>query len=143
MKRIREINENKKKTILIVDDESIIRQSSIKCIENYFKSKNISSEISFLEASDGIEALYCIYWSIVNNVYIDYIFTDDSLKIMNGYELIKIVQEFLDKSRIYKIDSFVVSAYQVSETQIKYPYKCVKHIFTKPLNKTMLNEINL
>lgn len=138
-----EINENKKKTILIVDDESIIRQSSIKCIENYFKAKNISSEISFLEASDGIEALYCIYWSIVNNVYIDYIFTDDSMKIMNGYELIKIVQEFLDKSRIYKIDSFVVSAYQVSETQIKYPYKCVKHIFTKPLNKTMLNEINL
>ena len=132
------------KCILVVDDERIIRQSTIKLLEKYFREtvKN-KTELTIIEASDGIEALYAIYWAIHNNVDISFILTDDYMKYMCGSELVNILQNLIEKRILNELNICVVSALNISEAKRKYPYSIVKQIVSKPLNRTELQKLKL
>ena len=129
--------------ILVVDDEKIIRNSIVKVIENYFKDNKDKVELILIEASDGIEALYALYWSAHNNISINFIYTDDSMKFMCGNEFTSIIEKMNSNGKFNNIDVNVISAYDQSVTEKRYAFKCVKNIFSKPFGKKNMNDLNL
>lgn len=138
-----EDNQLVKVCILVVDDESIIRQSSIKVIEHYYKDLGKPIELIIIEAADGIEALYAIYWSLHNDITINHVFTDDSMKFMEGNEFVKLCQDYMYKNKFYGMSFYVISAYEVNETKRKYQFDCVKEVFSKPLGKRQLVSLKI
>lgn len=130
--------------ILVVDDERIIRQSTSKLIESYFTEFFTDPiELLLIEASDGIECLYAVYLANIQNVTINYIFTDDSMRFMSGCDFASLFQRLIDTNKLEEANVCVVSAYDKQEIKKRYPYKCIKEIFSKPISKLEIKHLKL
>ena len=121
--------------ICIVDDERLIRKSSIRILDLYFKQKMENKAIvNIYELEDGFECLYCIYYLNLNGIKLDFIIIDETMKFMSG----SMCSEILDKcshNSIFQIDSiFILSAYELEFLKDKYSFiPSVKYVFNKPL----------
>lgn len=137
----------KKITMIVVDDEKIIRQCTTKLIEKWVHewalTKGLNTELTIIEASDGIECLYSVFCAIHNDFTIDYILTDDSMKYMCGSESAAILQSLINQKKFDEINVCVVSAYDIGETKKRYQYSCVKEVFSKPLNFIQLDRLKM
>ncbi|HPN30935.1 MAG TPA: response regulator [bacterium] len=88
------------KTVLIVDDETNIRNSLLRILEH--------NEILFLEASNGLNA----FEKCVNNK-IDAIILDYRMPFVDGIEFLKWIHKSFENIKVV-----ILSGY-LSETQIK------------------------
>jgi len=95
--------------ILIVDDESLIRQSQINLIKKYVVKKNISIEIE--ECEDGIECLYKIYKGLQKGIKYDLIITDETMNFLKGSFLAKIIKKLISENVIYNIKIIIMTSY--------------------------------
>lgn len=111
--------------VLIVDDSKMSRKLLQRALPNRF------GKIAILEAENGQVAL-----DIVKSNVPDIIFLDLTMPVMDGYEALKLIQDF-DKS----IPVVVVSAdVQAGAIDIVLQQGARKHI-TKPINKEKINQI--
>jgi signal transduction histidine kinase len=82
------------KRILIVDDDYLVRKSTIRNL------KSISDDYIILQAEDGLEALYQIYKNLKNGIFISCIISDESMNYMNGSLLSEIVNKIKNLPKI-------------------------------------------
>ena len=89
----KDINFNYKKLcIIITDDENLIRKSVIRVIDKYFTSLKINLELTIIEANDGIESIIAVYSAISQNIHVDLIISDETMKYVSGSMSADIVQ---------------------------------------------------
>jgi hypothetical protein len=100
-------NSGKKVTILVIDDDLMIRNSIIRTIEKYLKKEKSSREFLIYDVPDAVEGLFLIYNSVLNNVKIDFILTDEKMNFMNGTLLVEVVSKiFGNKFPIIMLTSY-------------------------------------
>jgi len=124
--------------ILIVDDEHLIRQSSINVLRKYLNKKNFIYEIE--ECSDGIDCLYKIYKGYSKGITYDIIITDETMNFLNGSQMAKIIKNFIKEKLINEIKIFMVTSYEWEEMYRKYS-DVLDMIYTKPLSINTLDNI--
>jgi nitrogen-specific signal transduction histidine kinase len=130
------IDSNNTNNIIVVDDDSVIRQATIRLLNKTFKEKNLKVEI--LEASDGIECLNTYYNFLKDGRSISFILSDETMIYMNGTHVSKILSNICNHKNLPHVPFYLLSAYEnlwlgsVNET--------VDGIFTKPLRKQYIDE---
>ena len=131
-------------TILLADDEILIRNAMKRKILNYAEHNNIN--INILEVSDGVEILYFIYQLILNsdtnnsNQKIDFIISDENMIYYSGRKTARKLRK-LEKLYNYKhIPFFLASAipFQINKQNNN---SIVDGIFHKPLIDSDLEEM--
>jgi signal transduction histidine kinase len=95
-----------KLTIIIVDDDKLIRRSIIRTLENFFES--FSSEVDLIELPDAVECLFAMYNSIINHQKIDLILTDESMNYMSGSILVELASKLFGN----KIPIAILTSYE-------------------------------
>ena len=129
--------------IIIVDDEELLRKSSIRVIDNFFKSiRNKAIELLIYEAEDGIECLYTIYYLNNNNLKIDFILMDETMRYMSGCEASCIIDKYISMNIISSTDLYILSAYDISFLTEKYSTnRRVKKVLNKPLSNDIVKHL--
>jgi len=125
---------SKPKSILIVDDELVIRNANHKLIYSYLVSIKKENEYNIIKAVDGIEALYFYYLSLYEGRPIEVIFSDQTMNYMDGTVLARLINKELTKFN-KKCDFYLVTAYENHDSDI------VKKVIQKPLTKNKLKSI--
>ncbi len=110
-----------KKTVLIVDDEPVMRDSLALCLKKYFR---------ILKASDGKEAE-----NILNVRDVDCLVTDMDMPNMNGAELIEVM-----KSNDHSAKVIVMTGYMSDEKESKLKTLGVNNLFMKPFSPLQMVE---
>jgi len=127
-------------TFLIVDDEFFIRSSVKRVITSYLKSLKENINLEIIEACDGVECIMALYMAKNKKLKIDAIISDETMPFISGSYSSKIIDELISKGSLNNIKMFVSTA--LSHTNISsYFSKVVKKIFSKPLDKTVIQEI--
>jgi signal transduction histidine kinase len=121
--------------IIVVDDEKIVRQSTIRIIKRAADDLNIS--VNIIEASDGIETLFIIFKHFSSGVNVDCIISDETMNYMNGSISAEILQGLYEKIRIRKILFYIVSAYEKTFGHSQ----TIESFETKPLNSNIVRKI--
>jgi signal transduction histidine kinase len=123
--------------IIVVDDEAVIRQSTIRLLNKILKEKNINANI--LEASDGIECLYLYYTHIKDGKSISFILSDETMVYMNGGSTAQGLSSIIRNSNLSHVPFFILSAYE--NLSFSNDNNAIDGVFTKPLCKQYVEEI--
>ena len=136
-------NNNNSINIIIVDDEMITRQSSIRIINKC--ADDLGLIINIEHADDGIECLYILYNYLQNGICINAILSDLNMNYMNGILLAKCISDIQKTKNFNKFPCFLLSSYDDKALSEKYS-EIFEKIMNKPLNKnnfeTILTIIN-
>ena len=131
-------------TILIADDEVLIRNAMKRKIVNYAEQKQIN--VTILEAGDGVEILYFIYQLILNsddkgnNQKIDFIISDENMIYYTGRKTARKLRKLEELFNYKHIPFYLASAFPCQiKKQNNNP--SVDGIFHKPLLDCDLKEI--
>lgn len=124
--------------IIVVDDESFIRQSSIRILQKISDKLNI--KLNIIEADDGIECLYIVYKCITQGIKISMIFSDENMLFIKGSKCSEILWEILNIKNISSIPFFLVTAYDNSMKDI-FKSKYVTDILSKPLSRDVAQNL--
>ncbi len=114
------------KTLLIVEDEKMIRQG----IKAMVQRSGVPVEL-ILECSNGIDAL-----SLLSERHVDVMFTDIRMQKMDGIELVKKVNELPDKPLIVAISGYDDFTYAVEMLR-----NGVKEYLLKPVEREKITAI--
>jgi signal transduction histidine kinase len=126
-----------KQNIIVVDDDIIIRQASIRLLHKVFKEKKLS--VNILEAADGIECLNIYYENLKDGRNISFIISDETMMYMNGTYAAQILHNICNHKNITHVPYYILSAYEnLSLGSVK---DVVDGIFAKPLRKQYIEEI--
>jgi CheY-like chemotaxis protein/two-component sensor histidine kinase len=118
------------KRILIVDDDSILRQSTIRAI------KASNENVVLIEAEDGCDAIYQIYKHLKQGINISCIISDESMTYLNGTSLAEVVNKLTLQKNLQKIYFFLLTAYnEIASTN------SIDKMYKKPLNIINSKEI--
>jgi len=113
------------KKILIVDDDAINR----KLVAIFLKK---IGEFELIEAENGLEAL-----NIIKSTHIDFVFLDVQMPVMNGIDLLKILQE--DES-FKNIPVVVLTTDDTRRNEIT-SYRNAVGMLIKPINQPDLQKL--
>jgi PleD family two-component response regulator len=128
---------NAKYSIIVVDDDIVIRQATIRLLSKTFKEKKLNVKI--LEASDGIECLSIYYNYLKDGRTISFILSDETMVYMNGIYASQILENISNQHNIPHVPFYILSAYEnLSSGLVK---ETTDGIFTKPLRKSYIEEI--
>jgi len=105
------------KSILIVDDDRILRQVIVRAIEK------ASDQVRLIEAADGQEAI-----DILDSETIDLVITDIHMPNVNGLMLLAYMNAFFSD-----MPCFVMTSYGTSRLKSKLPHDLMK-FYHKPLD---------
>ncbi len=114
------------KTVLIVEDEKMIRQG----IRTMIQRSGVPVEV-IMECGNGE-----IAWEILKSQKIDVMFTDIRMPKMNGVELVQKVQELADKPIIV-----VVSGYADFSYAVEMMRHGVREYILKPVEREKIQQI--
>ncbi len=130
----------KKLTILIVDDECMIRDSMKRVITKQFSELNGDLELRLIDACDGLECLVAIYLATQQNIRINAIISDETMPFLTGSYSSKIIKDVISKGYTNKIPMYICTA--LSHTNIRENYSdIVRKIYSKPIDKNCIKEI--
>ena len=122
------------KTIFIVDDESLTRQSTIRILQTIALENEI--KINIEEAEDGLECLYLIYKYLTQGNEIFAIICDQTMNYLDGSNTSEILKKILEMRNIPQIPFFILTAYEDNYTlNILKGNGFIKEVFSKPLSK--------
>jgi signal transduction histidine kinase len=93
---------------IIVDDEKMIRKSIFRIIEKTCEKLQIEKEVNIYEVPDGIECLFMLYNSVINNQKIDLVLSDESMNFMSGSTLIDLASQIFGS----KIPMAILTSYE-------------------------------
>jgi CheY-like chemotaxis protein len=127
----------KKMIVIVVDDEVVTRQSTIRQLEKYLRGRNWETNI--LEAGDGIECLHLYYRLIKEGKKIDFILSDETMIYMNGMVSANIVYDIEVNKNIPHVLFYILTAYE--DLTLGYANRAIDGIFSKPLRKQNIDEI--
>ncbi len=125
-------------TIVIVDDEKIVRNSLIRLINNYFKDKQVN--LNMIECNDGIELLVTVYISFLKNIHVDLIISDENMRVISGGFSSKIWYSLLAQNIIREIPMYIITAIGSNTNKDNYS-KIVKKIISKPIDSKNVSNL--
>jgi signal transduction histidine kinase/CheY-like chemotaxis protein len=123
--------------VIVVDDETIIRQATMRLLYKSFKEKNIS--INILEASDGLECLYIYYNYIKNGKAVSFILSDETMVYMNGSNTAQVLGNISKSKNIEHSPFYILTAYE--NLVLGFGKNVIDDVFSKPLRKQYIDEI--
>ena len=126
--------------ILVVDDDKLVRNSTIRIIKQFFENGYPDYNLEIVEACDGIECLYNVYKCNLNKQNINFILLDETMKFMNGSKCYNILNEMFLNNTLRKIPIFMVTALESCMNKSRFNNNSII-IFSKPFTKHMLTEI--
>jgi signal transduction histidine kinase len=124
-----------KQYVIIVDDEAVIRQSTIRLLYKTFKELNYNAEI--IEADDGIECLHYYFTLMKEGKRISFILSDETMMYLNGSTTAGILKNISQSKNLTHIPFYILTAYQ----NLCYDSGCINDVFTKPLRKCSIEQI--
>jgi len=124
-------------TIIVVDDEKLIRQSNINLIKKYFKNKSIIYQV--FECEDGFSCLNVIYQAKLVGKEIDYIITDQTMNHITGTLLSEIIGLLVEHKIINNIKMYLLTSYSANLFN-KQENRFIK-VFSKPFRLEYLELI--
>jgi len=128
-------------TFLLVDDEHYIRSAVKRVIISVLKNCNDNIKLEFIEASDGIECILALYIAKNKKRKIDAIISDETMPFISGSHTSKIIEEIISKGNLGSINNMYISSALNNPNMINNYSQVVKKIFSKPLNKNVIQEI--
>jgi signal transduction histidine kinase len=114
---------------IIIDDEKLMRMSTIRMLKN--TSDKLKIKINIIEGEDGIECLYAFYKLISQGIKISAIISDENMSFMNGSWCFQIIQNILYRKNLNRINFYLVSA---NALNLEIDSKGIK-VFNKPLSQ--------
>ena len=130
---IKLINQKQILKILVVDDDKIVRNSSIRVLRKFYENQKIEIEIT--EANDGLDCLN-LYFSGNN---FDIILLDENMKFINGSLFYKISKELNEKNICKSLHVFIATANTDVDFTNAMKALGVKDVITKPLTVQNIN----
>jgi signal transduction histidine kinase len=131
---VRKVNEER--LVIIVDDEVVTRQSTVRLLTIYLKNKPINATI--VEASDGIECLYKYMLLYKEGKSVDFILSDETMEFTNGTTCAEVLWNLYGVRKFPRIPFFILSAYEnLNMSQLVG----ISGTFTKPMRKQNFHEI--
>jgi signal transduction histidine kinase/CheY-like chemotaxis protein len=119
---------------MVVDDELVMRQSTVRLITKYLKEK--SYDVTIIEASDGIDCLYKYKMLVKEGKKLSFILSDETMEFMNGGTCAEILKTVCCVKNFSHVPFLILSAYENLRNLVG-----VNEIYTKPLRKQNLEEI--
>jgi len=116
------------KRVLIVDDSGISRKMMRKCLE--FSGL---SQAEFLEAEDGEKAL-----EVLERTQIDLLVTDLNMPIMDGFELLRAIDETKLGQNMLKIVTSSAASAAIYDEMRRHG---VMAVFAKPVSPTEMAKV--
>jgi CheY-like chemotaxis protein len=101
---------NKELLVIIVDDEVVTRQSTVRLLNRYLRGRPFNATIE--EASDGIECLFKYMLLYKEGKRIDFILSDESMEFMNGSTCAEILLNIYGFRKFPQIPYYILSAYE-------------------------------
>jgi signal transduction histidine kinase len=120
--------------IILVDDEILPRQSSLRLVKKFFAEKKICANV--LEGDDGIDCLALFFNAFKNNVKIDFILSDQTMNLLNGTDCAALLNKIFKEKVIEPIPFFILTAYESLSA-----YDGVELVYSKPLSENKLRLI--
>jgi len=128
----------KKFRILIVDDESLIRQSTKKMLKKFFF--NTFENLEIIECEDGFDCLYKIYLGLKERIRYDLIITDETMSFMSGTIMASIIRTLTIDNVLYRLPIYLLTSYSTNLYD-ENSEKIFNGIFPKPINLEILGSI--
>lgn len=125
--------------IIVVDDECLSRQSAVRLIKTQCFNKNKKAQI--IEANDGIECLYITYLLLSKGMKISCILSDETMNYMNGSQCAKNIRKITNMKSMPDIPFYLITAYEDSHTLKSLGCQEINFIFSKPLLKSVIEEV--
>jgi signal transduction histidine kinase len=127
---------NKELLVIIVDDEVITRQSTVRLLNQYLRGRPFNATI--VEASDGIECLYKYMLLYKEGKRIDFILSDESMEFMNGSICAEVLWNIYGIRKFPQVPFYILSAYEsLNLSQLVG----ISGTFSKPMRKLNFDEI--
>jgi signal transduction histidine kinase len=126
-----------KYNVIVADDETMIRQATMRLLSKAFKEKNLS--INIIEASDGIDCLNIYYSFIKDGKSVSCILSDETMVYMNGSNTAQLIDNIAKNKNILHVPFYILSAYE--NLSLGSAKSAIDNIFTKPLRKQYIEEI--
>ena len=127
-------------TIIIVDDEFMIRNAVRRVLLTQFKDIKENLNLTIIEASDGLECIAAVYIAHLKEIKITAIITDETMIYMTGSYSSHVIHDIIINGKFNTIPMFVSSALSSNVIKDKYA-PMVKKIYSKPLDKTSVLDI--
>jgi signal transduction histidine kinase/CheY-like chemotaxis protein len=124
-----------KNYVIVVDDEMVIRQSTIRLLYSVFKELNYNTSI--IEASDGMECLYHYYSHVKEGKNVAFILSDETMMYMDGSSSAAIMKKVVKGRGLQCVPFYILTAYE----NLSYDFESVERVFTKPLRKQNIEQI--
>jgi CheY-like chemotaxis protein len=122
--------------ILIVDDVSEIRHAVRNIIQSILKNR--IHDYKIVEAADGIEFLYNVYFMIYQEREIVFAITDQMMNFMNGSDAINIINRLFSEMKIKEFPIFILTAFQDAYNRGIVSSSKANRVLQKPLDKVTL-----
>jgi CheY-like chemotaxis protein len=131
--------------IVIVDDNKLIRETTINLIKLVLAEMNIIDNYRTIECVDGIDLLKLIISDTEHRIKC--VFTDENMEYLNGSEAVKIIRRLEEKGKVYKYNIITITAFDDIQTKKNILSSGVNSMLTKPCTKSsmikILKELNL
>jgi signal transduction histidine kinase/CheY-like chemotaxis protein len=122
--------------VMIVDDEIITRQSTVRLLSKYLKERSYDATI--VEASDGIECLYKYQLLYKEGKVIDFILSDETMEFMNGGICAENLKNLYLIKNFSQVPFYILSAYET----LSFSHSVgITGVYTKPMRKQNFDEI--
>ncbi len=126
-----------KLTVVLVDDEKMVRSSLIRLLDLHFKNKNI--EVTQIECCDGLEMLAVVYNAFLKNIQIDLIISDENMRFISGSYSSQVLYSLFEQQIIGNIPMYINTAIGNNDDLYKYS-KMVRKVYSKPIDsKSIVN----
>ena len=131
------MNDNSR--IIVIEDQNLIRNSTIKLIETVLRDLN-RPNFDVIGGCDGIDLLYYVIKDNLNSK-IKCIFTDENMVYLNGSEAVRIIRKLEEMGKINKCFIVSITAFVDDYTKNNILSAGCNKIVSKPCNKSTIMEI--
>lgn len=136
IKAINIFNLNKKRKILIVDDNENLLRSLNKMLLNLFEKNQAEYEI--ISASDGLDILRYIIEDQFKGNLIKCVITDENMKFIKGSEAVKILSKLWKQKKIKHISFLLLLKYENDYRFSQYSDELTCEYLSKPFTINLL-----
>jgi CheY-like chemotaxis protein len=96
--------------IIVVDDEVVIRKSTIRMLLKYCDENG--KDLNILEAGDGIECLSLYYKCYKDGINVVMIISDQTMNFLNGSDTARILHNLNSEKGLSDIPFYILTAYE-------------------------------
>jgi signal transduction histidine kinase/CheY-like chemotaxis protein len=125
--------------LLVIDDQQLIRENTVRLIKNVLSSLNMSSDFDIIEGSDGIELLNLIRLDKDN--LIKCVLIDENMEYLNGSETVSIIRKLEQYRKIKRYLIVSISGLDDPETKDRLLRSGLDLVITKPCQKNDITKI--